>query len=68
MGAVDNGVTFKNVVEETVTLGGEEVVIDVAEEKDEVIKPAGGEGTADKSGDDASAREEKRVDDSNAIL
>ena len=68
MGAVGNGVTFKNVGEETDTLGGEQVVIAVAEEKDKMIKPVGDEGTADKSGDDASAREEKRVDDSNAKL
>ena len=38
----------------------------MAAEKDVVIIPAGGESTTDKSGDDASAREEKHVDDSNA--
>jgi len=57
-------VTFKNVGEETVTVGGEEVVIVVTEEKDEESIPAGDEDAVDKSGDDATASDKKPVDDS----
>ena len=43
-------------------MGGAEDATAVTGEQDELIKPAGGKGIADKSGDDAFIIEEKRLD------